>query len=120
MLRRRSNLGRCTCRTEALRRLIANQAGRRASADRKKKRMFQMGAEQNVARLENAQLRGPDLLVTLTCNPAWDDIPKTLPKQSPMDRYGIIAHVFRQKLKSLMDFMVNMEYLDLCAAGCAQ
>lgn len=50
----------------------------------------------------------PDLFITFTCNPAWDDIQQlSLPGQSPVDRHDITACVFRQKLKSLMDFMVK-------------
>ena len=52
----------------------------------------------------------PDLFITFTCNPAWDDIQQLLfPGQSPVDRHDITARVFRQKLKSLMDFMVKHE-----------
>ncbi|VDM98357.1 unnamed protein product [Onchocerca ochengi] len=50
----------------------------------------------------------PDLFITFTCNPAWDDIQNLLlPGQSPMDRHDITARVFRQKLKSLMNFMTK-------------
>uniref|UniRef100_A0A182EZY9 Helitron_like_N domain-containing protein n=2 Tax=Onchocerca ochengi TaxID=42157 RepID=A0A182EZY9_ONCOC len=52
----------------------------------------------------------PDLFITFTCNPAWDDIQNLLlPGQSPMDRLDITARVFRQKLKSLMNFMTKHE-----------
>ncbi|GFQ98782.1 helitron_like_N domain-containing protein [Trichonephila clavata] len=52
----------------------------------------------------------PDLFITFTCNPAWDDIQQLLfHGQSPVDRHDITARVFRQKLKSLMDFMVKHE-----------
>ncbi|GFQ93852.1 helitron_like_N domain-containing protein [Trichonephila clavata] len=48
----------------------------------------------------------PDLFFTFTCNPAWDDNQQLLlHEQSPVDRHGITARVFRQKLKSLMDLM---------------
>lgn len=50
----------------------------------------------------------PDLFITFTCNPQWVEIKRALmPGQSPMDRHDIIARVFRQKLKSLMDFIVK-------------
>lgn len=50
----------------------------------------------------------PDLFITFTCNVNWDDIRQLLlPGQSPMDRHDIIARVFRQKLKSLMNFIVK-------------
>ncbi|GFT01986.1 helitron_like_N domain-containing protein [Trichonephila clavipes] len=52
----------------------------------------------------------PDLFITFTCNPAWDDIQQLLlPGQIPADRHDVTARVFRQKLKSLMDFMVKNE-----------
>ncbi|GFT82258.1 ATP-dependent DNA helicase [Trichonephila clavipes] len=52
----------------------------------------------------------PDLFITFTCNPAWDEIHELLlPGQSQVDRHDIIARVFRQKLKSLMDFIVKYE-----------
>ncbi|GFS67024.1 helitron_like_N domain-containing protein [Trichonephila clavipes] len=41
----------------------------------------------------------PDLFITFTCNPAWDEIQELLlPGQSQVDRHDIIARVFRQKL----------------------
>lgn len=49
-----------------------------------------------------------DLFITFTCNPHWIEIKQELfPGQSPIDRHDIIARVFRQKLKSLMDFIVK-------------
>lgn len=49
-----------------------------------------------------------DLFITFTCNPAWDDIQQLLlPGQSSVDRHDITARVFRQKLKSLIDFIVK-------------
>ena len=58
--------------------------------------------------------RHPDLFFTFTCNLTWDEIQKLLlPGQSPVARHDIIARVFRQKLKSLMDFIVRYEVLDV-------
>ncbi|GFU11004.1 helitron_like_N domain-containing protein [Trichonephila clavipes] len=52
----------------------------------------------------------PDLFFIFTCNSAWDDIQQLLlPGQMPVDRHEVTARVFRQKLKSLMDFMVRHE-----------
>ncbi|GFQ75402.1 helitron_like_N domain-containing protein [Trichonephila clavata] len=52
----------------------------------------------------------PDLFITFTCNPAWDEIQQLLlPEKSQVDRYEITARVFRQKLKSLMNFIVKYE-----------
>jgi hypothetical protein len=50
----------------------------------------------------------PDLFITFTCNPRWKEIEKILlPGQTPIDRHDITARVFKQKLKSLIDFIVN-------------
>jgi hypothetical protein len=39
----------------------------------------------------------PDLFITFTCNPAWDDIQQLLlPGQSQVDRHDITTRVFRQ------------------------
>ncbi|XP_050064729.1 uncharacterized protein LOC126553629 [Aphis gossypii] len=49
-----------------------------------------------------------DLFITFTCNPQWIEINQELfSGQSPIDRHDITARVFRQKLKSLMDFIVK-------------
>ncbi|XP_055614537.1 uncharacterized protein LOC129760881, partial [Uranotaenia lowii] len=50
----------------------------------------------------------PDLFITLTCNPKWTEITQQLkPGQTASDRHDITARVFRQKQKSLMDFIVK-------------
>lgn len=50
----------------------------------------------------------PDLFITFTCNPTWVEIKDfLLPGQLPSDRHDITARVFKQKLKSLMDFIVK-------------
>lgn len=50
----------------------------------------------------------PDLFITFTCNPQWDEIKQYLfLGQSSTDRHDITARVFQQKLKSLMDFIVK-------------
>ncbi|VDK75303.1 unnamed protein product, partial [Onchocerca ochengi] len=52
----------------------------------------------------------PNLFITFTCNSAWDNIQNLLlPGQLPMDKHHITVHVFRQKLKLLMDFTVKHE-----------
>ncbi|GFR10212.1 helitron_like_N domain-containing protein [Trichonephila clavata] len=54
----------------------------------------------------------PDLFITFTCNPAWDEIQQLLlPGQSQVDRHDITLRVFRQTLKPLMDFIVKCEVL---------
>lgn len=51
----------------------------------------------------------PDLFITFTCNPQWDDIKNNLFEgQSTTDRHDITARVFRQKLKVLMDLIVKL------------
>ncbi|XP_044592065.1 uncharacterized protein LOC123270186 [Cotesia glomerata] len=50
----------------------------------------------------------PDLFITFTCNSQWIEIKKELlPGQTPVDRHDITARVFKQKLKSLMDFLTK-------------
>lgn len=50
----------------------------------------------------------PDLFITFTCNPQWEEITKLLlPEQKPIDRHDITARVFKQKLKSLIDFIIK-------------
>ncbi|GFR28310.1 helitron_like_N domain-containing protein [Trichonephila clavata] len=50
----------------------------------------------------------PDFFITFTCNPAWDEIKELLlTVQSPSDRHDISARVFKQNLKSLIDFDVK-------------
>ncbi|GFT70108.1 helitron_like_N domain-containing protein [Trichonephila clavipes] len=50
----------------------------------------------------------PDLFVTLTCNPTWNEIKVLLlVEQSSSDRHDITARVFKQKLKCLMDFIIK-------------
>lgn len=50
----------------------------------------------------------PDLFITFTCNPKWAEISQHLiPGQTSSDRHDITARVFRQKQKSLMDFIVK-------------
>lgn len=50
----------------------------------------------------------PDLFVTFTCNPKWSEIEKELLySQTPVDRHDITARVFKQKLKSLMNFLIK-------------
>ncbi|XP_076251537.1 uncharacterized protein LOC143190853 [Rhynchophorus ferrugineus] len=54
-----------------------------------------------------------DLFITFTCNPQWIEIKQELfPGQSPIDRHDITARLFRQKLKSLMNFIVKHNVFD--------
>ncbi|GFV12325.1 putative DNA helicase [Trichonephila clavipes] len=50
----------------------------------------------------------PDLFVTFTCNPTWNEIKELLlVGQSSSDHHDITARVFKQKLKCLMDFIIK-------------
>ncbi|XP_050549141.1 uncharacterized protein LOC126910538 [Daktulosphaira vitifoliae] len=50
----------------------------------------------------------PDLFITFTCNPKWEEIKNLLlPGQQSTHRHDITARVFKQKLKSLMNFIVK-------------
>ncbi|XP_046668407.1 uncharacterized protein LOC124359579 [Homalodisca vitripennis] len=50
----------------------------------------------------------PDLFITFTCNPKWIEIVEMLlPGQTSSDRHDITARVFRQKILTLMNFIVN-------------
>ena len=66
----------------------------------------------------------PDLFITFTCNQSWDEIQQLLLQgQSAVHRHDITAPVFRQKLKSLINYIVELltqECLGQCDAGCTQ
>ncbi|CAB3241390.1 unnamed protein product [Arctia plantaginis] len=50
----------------------------------------------------------PDLFITFTCNQKWTEIERELePGQKPQDRHDIIARVFQQKLKVMMDVLTK-------------
>ncbi|CAH0703019.1 unnamed protein product [Spodoptera exigua] len=50
----------------------------------------------------------PDLFITVTCNPKWTEIERELePGQKVQDRHDIIARVFQQKLKVMMDVLTK-------------
>lgn len=50
----------------------------------------------------------PDLFVTFTCNPNWEEIKSLLlPGQQSIHRHDIVTHVFKQKLKSLINLIVK-------------
>ncbi|XP_067635181.1 uncharacterized protein [Eurosta solidaginis] len=50
----------------------------------------------------------PDLFITFTCNPKWPEITYFLTTgQTISYQHGIIARVFRQKIKVLMDYIVK-------------
>ena len=50
----------------------------------------------------------PSLFITVTCNPAWDEVTRALlPGQRPEDRPDILARVFHLKLQSLLADLTN-------------
>lgn len=50
----------------------------------------------------------PDLFITFTCNPNWEEISELLTSnQTNMDRHDVIARVFKQKLRRLIDLIVK-------------
>ncbi|GBP35468.1 hypothetical protein EVAR_19978_1 [Eumeta japonica] len=50
----------------------------------------------------------PDLFITFTCNLTWDEIKELLlAGQSSSDRHDITVRIFKQKLKSLKDFIIK-------------
>jgi len=50
----------------------------------------------------------PDSFVIITCNPMWDEIKELLLiGQSSSNHHDVSAHIFKQKLKSLMDLIVK-------------
>eukprot|EP00798_Chlamydomonas_sp_ICE-L_P013350 gene13350-19192_t len=54
------------------------------------------------------KLGKPDLFVTFTCNPKWQEIQEALlPGQKPADRPDIVSRVFRLKLDALLDDLVK-------------
>ncbi|XP_071035291.1 uncharacterized protein [Parasteatoda tepidariorum] len=50
----------------------------------------------------------PDLFITFSCNPNWDEIKNLLLSgQTSMHRHDIIARAFKQKLKSLKKLIIH-------------
>lgn len=44
----------------------------------------------------------PDLFLTFTCNPKWDEIVRNIGNSQPSHRYDVITRVFKLKLNKLM------------------
>lgn len=56
----------------------------------------------------------PDLFLTFTCNPTWQEIKEELlVGQTSTDRHDLTARVFKQKLSKLMEIITkgNISYL---------
>jgi hypothetical protein len=54
----------------------------------------------------------PDIFLTMTCNPKWDEITHELyPGQTPQDRLDLIDRVFRAKLEELKHMLIKKDIL---------
>ena len=59
----------------------------------------------------------PDLFLTMTCNPSWEEIIKELaPGQSAQDRPDLVARVFKAKLEDLKKLIFKKKFLGEVAA----
>jgi hypothetical protein len=60
----------------------------------------------------------PNAFVTFTCNPQWPEIKRTLlPEQQPQDRLDLVTHVFKIKLKELINDIHNKHILGRTIVG---
>ncbi|KAK1652316.1 hypothetical protein QYE76_070121 [Lolium multiflorum] len=54
----------------------------------------------------------PDIFLTMTCNPNWDEIKRELyPGQTPQDRPDLVVRVFRVKLEELKNKLLHKDIL---------
>jgi ATP-dependent DNA helicase PIF1 len=54
----------------------------------------------------------PNVFLTMTCNPNWDEITQHLyPVQSPQDRSDLVVCVFRAKLEELKNLLFKKHIL---------
>eukprot|EP00267_Zea_mays_P029907 XP_008661014.1 uncharacterized protein LOC103640159 [Zea mays] len=54
----------------------------------------------------------PDIFLTMTCNPNWDEITRELhPMQSPQDRPDLVVRIFRAKLEELKKRLTKQHIL---------
>ncbi|ONM17173.1 hypothetical protein ZEAMMB73_Zm00001d003578 [Zea mays] len=54
----------------------------------------------------------PDIFLTMTCNPNWDEIrTELLPGQTPQDRPDLVVHVFHAKLQELKHRLTKHDIL---------
>ena len=59
----------------------------------------------------NRYFHGADLFLTMTANPNWPEIKEALlPGQTTADRPDLVDHVFRAKVKALMDDLFQNGY----------
>lgn len=62
----------------------------------------------------------PDIFLTMTSNPLWDEITqmlKLIPNATSSDNPDIVARVFHLKLQQLLDDIQKKEYFGKCAGG---
>ena len=61
----------------------------------------------------------PDIFLTMTCNPKWDEITHELyPRQTPQDCLDLIDHVFRAKLEELKHMLIKRISLERFVHTC--
>uniref|UniRef100_A0A914V112 Helitron helicase-like domain-containing protein n=1 Tax=Plectus sambesii TaxID=2011161 RepID=A0A914V112_9BILA len=54
----------------------------------------------------------PDIFLTFTCNPTWNEITRELsPSQTPSDRPDIVGKVFKVKLKNMLHDLLHQNIL---------
>ena len=59
----------------------------------------------------------PDIFLTMTCNPNWEEILRELePGQTPQDRPDLVVRVFRAKLEDLKFHLFHNHILGVVAA----
>jgi len=55
----------------------------------------------------------PDLFITMTCNPYWNEImEELLPGQTAQDRPDVVTRVYRARLLNLHDDLIKKESLE--------
>jgi hypothetical protein len=53
----------------------------------------------------------PDIFLTMTCNPNWNEIKRELyPDQTLQDYPNLVVHVFKAKLEELKDKLLKKGY----------
>ena len=54
----------------------------------------------------------PDLFITMTCNPGWEEIRnELLPRQISQDRPDLLARIFKAKFEELKEDIINKRVL---------
>ena len=59
----------------------------------------------------------PDIFLTMTCNPSWEEIlNELLPGQTPQDRPDLVARVFKAKLETMKEMLFKKHILGVVVA----